>query len=58
MGKTQSASDQKISMFPTERGRLIPPQGEGGYDQCWYALIPTSQVAAGEVLSRCMDEAA
>ncbi len=50
MGKTQTASDKKISMFPTKRGRLIPPQGEGGYDQCWYALIPASQVAAGEVV--------
>tara|TARA_B100000959_G_scaffold210853_1_gene221611 strand:- start:5973 stop:6992 length:1020 start_codon:yes stop_codon:yes gene_type:complete len=34
------------------RGQAIPPQGEGGYDQCWYVVARSSEVQPGEVIRR------
>lgn len=34
------------------RGRVLPPQGEGGYDACWYPVARSDEVAAGQVLGR------
>ncbi len=35
-----------------ERGRAIPPAGEGGYDECWYPVARSDEVASGGVLGR------
>jgi phenylpropionate dioxygenase-like ring-hydroxylating dioxygenase large terminal subunit len=34
---------------PPRRGRRIAPQGEGGYDVCWYAIGKSEDVRPGEV---------
>ncbi|MGO4392345.1 Rieske 2Fe-2S domain-containing protein [Variovorax sp. M-6] len=45
-----TTSFQTIAM-PVPR-EVFPPQGVGGYDQCWYPLALSSEVAAGEVIGR------
>lgn len=32
------------------RGRVLPPQGEGGYDACWYPVAGSDELTAGQVL--------
>jgi nitrite reductase/ring-hydroxylating ferredoxin subunit len=34
------------------RGVEFAPQGQGGFDQCWYPLALASELAAGQVLGR------
>jgi phenylpropionate dioxygenase-like ring-hydroxylating dioxygenase large terminal subunit len=34
------------------RGLAFEPQGERGFDQCWYPLALSSEVAAGQVVGR------
>jgi len=49
MSQVQRLEPKREQLFPEQRGRTIPPQGEGGYDQCWYALIPAAEIATGQV---------
>jgi len=44
--------DQVEEQPQGSRGRVLPPQGEGGYDACWYPVARSDEVAAGHVLGR------
>jgi phenylpropionate dioxygenase-like ring-hydroxylating dioxygenase large terminal subunit len=32
------------------RPQPLPPEGEGGFSQCWYPVCLASEVASGEVI--------
>lgn len=36
----------------TKRREVFPPQGVGGFDQCWYPIALSSELKTGEVIGR------
>ncbi|MEH2609655.1 Rieske 2Fe-2S domain-containing protein [Bradyrhizobium sp. AZCC 1693] len=49
MSMDQNASHAASDGAVSQRGRRVPPQGVGGYDQNWYPLCLSSDVPAGSV---------
>jgi phenylpropionate dioxygenase-like ring-hydroxylating dioxygenase large terminal subunit len=50
--QTQESKVTPLTSKEDRPRRGIPPQGEGGYDECWYPIALSSEVETGKAISQ------